>query len=225
MLLNLFQKVSKLILWGITLIPKSDKEITHAHTNTHKHTQRKLQAYASWSILESFQTPSVRHHTDTKIRHRNQTHTHTHTQNWRPKSLINIEHTKWSGLRHQLLLRACFPMVAQMGLVCLSLDLGRKEAKNSLWLLALFLHLGRSKGNWTDHKAFRGLFEALRICNPRRSRPLNLFTSSAGGTLRARGPNPTFFFPLPSSRSLTTSPERKGLQIPNFSIPHRLAEY
>ena len=39
-MLNLFQKASKLILWGITLIPKSDKEITHTYT----HTQRKLQA-------------------------------------------------------------------------------------------------------------------------------------------------------------------------------------
>ena len=184
MLLNLFSKASKLILCGITLIPKSDKEITDTHT-----------------------------------------HTHTHKENCRPKLLINIEQSKWSGLRHQLLLRACFPVVSQMGLLCLSLDVGRNEAKSSLWLLALLLHLGRSKGNWTDHKAFRGVFEALSICNPRRSRPLNLSTSSAGGTLRARGPNPTFLFPLPSSHSLTTSPERKGLQIPNFSIPHRLAEY
>ena len=171
------------------------RQRNHTHTHTHKHTQRKLQAYASWSILESLQTPSVRHHTDTKIRHRNQTHTHTytHTQNWRPNSLINIEHTKWSGLRHQLLPRACFPVVAQMGLLCLSLDVGKKEAKNSLWLLALFLHLGRSKGNWTDHKAFRAFFEALRICNPRRSRPLNLHLFCRGHP-QSEGPKPHLFF-------------------------------
>ena len=44
MLLNLFSKASKLILCGITLIPKSDKEITDTHTHTHTHTHRKLQA-------------------------------------------------------------------------------------------------------------------------------------------------------------------------------------
>lgn len=190
MLLNLFQKTSKLILWGIPLIPESDKEITHTHT--HARTERKLQAYASQSIPESFQTPCVQHHTNTKIRQRNHIHTHTHKENCRPKLLINIEQTKWSGLRHQLLLRACFPVVAQMGLLYLSLDVGRNKAKSSLWLLALFLHLGRSKGHWTDHKAFRGLFETLRICNPKRSRPLNLHLF-CGGHPQSKGPKPHLF--------------------------------
>ena len=193
MLLNLFQKASKLILWGITLIPKSDKEITHihTHTNTHKENCRPMLLDLFWKACKLLLWGiTLIPKSDTEIRH---THTYTHTQNWRPKSLINIEHTKWSGLRHQLLPRACFPVVAQMGLLCLSLDVGKKEAKNSLWLLALFLHLGRSKGNWTDHKAFRAFFEALRICNPRRSRPLNLHLFCRGHP-QSEGPKPHLFF-------------------------------
>ena len=140
---------------------------------------------------------------------------------------MNIEHTGWAGLRgFQLPLGAGFPVVAQVGLLSISLDVGRKEAKSSLWLLALFLHLGRSKGSWTDPKALGGLSEALRICNPRKSRPLNLSMASAGGTLGVRGPNPAFLFLLPSSHSLTPFPtERKGLQLLNFSVPHKLSEH
>ena len=106
MLLNLFQKNSKLILWGIPLITRiRQRNHTHTHTHartharthtrtharTHARTERKLQAYASQSIPESFQTPCVQHHTNTKIRQRN--HTHTHTQRKLQAKITNKHRT------------------------------------------------------------------------------------------------------------------------------------
>ena len=193
MLLNLFQKNSKLILWGIPLITRiRQRNHTHTHTHARTHAQKENCRPMLLNLFRKASKLLVCSITLIPKSDREITHTHTHKENCRPKLLINIEQTKWSGLRHQLLLRACFPVVAQMGLLYLSLDVGRNEAKSSLWLLALFLHLGRSKGHWTDHKAFRGLFEALRICNPKISRPLNLHLF-CGGHPQSKGPKPHLF--------------------------------
>lgn len=134
----------------------------------------------------------------------------------------------WAGLGDfQLPLDAGFPLVALIGLLSISLDVGRKEAKKLLGASASFpAARGRSKGNWTDLKALRGLCKALRMCNRVRSRPLNLSTSS-GGTLRVRGTDPAdpaFLFLFLSNHSLTPSTERKGLELLNFPIPHKLSE-
>lgn len=94
-----------------------------------------------------------------------------------------------------------------------------KRQRSSLWLQVLPAVGRRSKGNWTDQKALGSLSEAPRIDNPARSRPLNLTTSSAEGTLGVRGTNPAFY-----SFFLQAPPERKGLQLLNFPIPHKLSE-
>lgn len=58
----------------------------------------------------------------------------------------------WAGLGDfQLPLDAGFPLVALIGLLSISLDVGRKEAKKLLGASASFpAARGRSKGNWTD---------------------------------------------------------------------------